>query len=524
MIAIRISFPTGRWHATAWGTHVNEGVVEWPPCPWRLLRALLAAWYWKDRRDDQVMSSLIKKLASELPDYLLPEATAAHTRHYMPVIEGKKETPSKIFDTFVHVAAGQSLWICWNVQLPEPEKLLLARLLDRLSYLGRAESLVEAELTEATHPELMQAAKLRPESWTKPVSRSESRDGEAIRLLAPQTSETYSEWASSENAARAAGAKAKGRKKEQSTVASDLWEALSWDTADWKNAMWSQPPGSRWIDYLRPRDCLRIAPAARPGKPVNRKPVQVARFAIIAKVPPSITQSLSMCERMHQALCKHLRGAYSPALTGLDPTGKPLEGSQHAFFLPEVDLHGYITHVTVHAPCGLSAEDRAALSRLQKVWAIEGKGAEIDIVLLATGMPEDFDPACPYFRKAKRWQSLTPFVPVRHAKSTRTGIPKIDESNGLQIGSPEHDCARLLGLTLPGALPVAVNRRAQPRVLVGTREIPCLDFQRQRRNGGGSRGDHRGFSLELQFERPTSLPYGVGYGAHFGLGLFAPID
>lgn len=30
MIAIKIDFPAGRWHATAWGTHVNEGVTEWP--------------------------------------------------------------------------------------------------------------------------------------------------------------------------------------------------------------------------------------------------------------------------------------------------------------------------------------------------------------------------------------------------------------------------------------------------------------------------------------------------------------
>ncbi|MCX6942919.1 MAG: type I-U CRISPR-associated protein Csb2, partial [Verrucomicrobia bacterium] len=49
MIAIKIDFPAGRWHATAWGTHVNEGVTEWPPCPWRLCRALIAAWHWKHR-------------------------------------------------------------------------------------------------------------------------------------------------------------------------------------------------------------------------------------------------------------------------------------------------------------------------------------------------------------------------------------------------------------------------------------------------------------------------------------------
>ena len=45
MIAIKLRFLAGRFHATPWGRHVNEGVVEWPPSPWRLLRALAATFY-----------------------------------------------------------------------------------------------------------------------------------------------------------------------------------------------------------------------------------------------------------------------------------------------------------------------------------------------------------------------------------------------------------------------------------------------------------------------------------------------
>ncbi|MFH1303100.1 MAG: type I-U CRISPR-associated protein Csb2, partial [Planctomycetota bacterium] len=47
MIAIEMKFPTGKLHATPWGRHVNEGAVEWPPSPWRFLRALLAVWHHK---------------------------------------------------------------------------------------------------------------------------------------------------------------------------------------------------------------------------------------------------------------------------------------------------------------------------------------------------------------------------------------------------------------------------------------------------------------------------------------------
>src|SRR5437867_3663314 len=42
-----LRFPGRRYHATPWGHHVNEGLIEWPPSPWRLLRALLATGYTK---------------------------------------------------------------------------------------------------------------------------------------------------------------------------------------------------------------------------------------------------------------------------------------------------------------------------------------------------------------------------------------------------------------------------------------------------------------------------------------------
>src|SRR5690606_41364458 len=44
-------FPTRRssdlYHATPWGSHANEAEIEWPPSPWRILRALVASWHRK---------------------------------------------------------------------------------------------------------------------------------------------------------------------------------------------------------------------------------------------------------------------------------------------------------------------------------------------------------------------------------------------------------------------------------------------------------------------------------------------
>ncbi len=198
---------------------------------------------------------------------------------------------------------------------------------------------------------------------------------------------------------------------------------------------------------------------------------------------------------------------------------KPLSGNAHTYFLPECDEHGYVTHLTLHAPGGFDAAARRAMSRLAKVWGAEG--FDIEIILLATGQPSDFATASPYFREARVWESLTPFVAVRHAKSSRSGVPKIDPLNDLQIGSPEHDCWRLLAL-FDVDLPILGVSQLGPRVRVGLRDISCLDFQRRRRTGVGVRSGGRGVALRVELSEPTALPFGVGYGAHFGLGAFFP--
>lgn len=504
MIAIKIDFPAGRWHATAWGTHVNEGIVEWPPCPWRLCRTLIAAWHWKHRKDEETLRHLIEKLASSLPTFRLPTASSAHTRHYMPVVAGPKETRTKIFDTFIHVSHRESLWIQWNVDLTSSEKDLLSFLLENLSYMGRAESLIYASLAEALPMEGV---------WTAPIEQSDLRDAEAIRLLAPQIPGNYLSWLGQQKGIEGSK-KAKGKKK-PNLIPASIFEALQLDTADWKKDGWNLPPGARWVEYFRPRDYLQIAPARR--RPIRREHLPtVARFGITSKVQPSITQALSLAERFHQALCKHLSNETpSPSITGLNDDRSPLVGNQHNFFLPECDMHGYVTHMTMHAPCGFEEEACRAIGRLRKVWGIEG--FDVDIVLLATGQAEDFADASPYFKKSKTWVSLTPYVPVRHQKA------KIDPNTGLVIGSPEHDCQRLIKLIDPSAPLVRVSNMGS-RIRSGLRDIPCLDYQRQRKTGTGKRAGSTGYALRLDFEHEVSMPFGVGYASHFGLGVFTPIE
>ena len=84
MTTIELKFPAHRFHATPWGRHVNEGAVEWPPSPYRLVRALYDAWKRKHREvPEAAMDELLRALAADAPGYRLPATTAAHTRSYL---------------------------------------------------------------------------------------------------------------------------------------------------------------------------------------------------------------------------------------------------------------------------------------------------------------------------------------------------------------------------------------------------------------------------------------------------------
>ncbi len=150
MIVLELRFLAGRYHATPWGRHVNEGAVEWPPSPWRIVRALIATWYLKARRDEEISEHTIRALADALlsqpPVFRLPRATTAHTRHYMPINKGKMTT--KVFDTFVQLSERDAIFVAWDVVLPPQQLAALQTLAGRLGYFGRAESLVEARVLE----------------------------------------------------------------------------------------------------------------------------------------------------------------------------------------------------------------------------------------------------------------------------------------------------------------------------------------------------------------------------------------
>lgn len=512
MTVLELSFPVGRYHATPWGRHVNEGAVEWPPSPWRVLRALIATWHWKAQLDvsESVMRSLVAKLALP-PRFRLPAATTSHTRHYMPYNDGKNEKTTKVFDTFIQIAERDPLLIAWDVELSEVEHSALQLLAERLSYFGRAESLVEARLV-AGISRIEANSDLLTEGDPLPPGK------ELVRILAAMEGDAYETWRSdfSRRALDALGPKpTAAQKKKLPQVPECLFAALHADTGDLQAAGWNIPPGTRFLNYTRSDGAF--APATRLRHRYAGTLPTVARFALASVVPPAITKALAVGEQIHKVLCSELISDGHPIFTG---AGSKDHRHAHVFCESIDDSNAHITHVTIYSPGGFDPDAVEALRKIQWTWGF--KGHDLRTILHGIGQPPDFD--SPLFATAKTWRSVTPFVSTRHAKTYRDGRPKMS-SNGWQQGSSPEDLLRLLALN-PKWQGAKIRRQIPERDFpfqFGNRRLRSLEFQSIRRDGMGSRGHDSGASFVIEFPEPVSGPIAVGYGAHFGLGLFVPV-
>lgn len=518
MTILELTFPAGRYHATPWGRHVNEGTVEWPPSPWRILRALVATWYLKahEEIDASTMQELLAALAHHEPIFHLPWAAASHTRHYMPVIEGSNEKNAKIFDAFVQAPPDKQVLVVWSCALSDAQLEALRLLVVRMGYLGRAESLVMGQVLDAL-PEHNE----RTHWIAAPMVEGELlRDRwQVVRTLCAIPADGYTAW---RNEYLGPQEQTKGKSaKKKPLIPEGLFDALHADTADLQKAGWNLPPGARYVDYTRPENAFTPKSTRQLVQQLADLPT-MARYTVVSKVAPSIAQTVSLADRIHKSLCKWSDQGSGPApvFTGKENDRSPRTDHAHASIFCEANgPRDAITHVTIHAPMGFDGRAVRALRQLNKVWGHGGH--DVRLVLHAIGAPGDF-PGCPFTGTSKVWRSLTPFVSTRHGKTYKDGRPKMD-ANGWQIGSPGHDLLRLLALDprLAGATISQSPARERP-FRFGSRRLATLEFQTIRHSGSGRRGKDPGGAFTITFPEPVTGPIALGYGAHFGLGLFVP--
>ncbi|HWO20474.1 MAG TPA: type I-U CRISPR-associated protein Csb2 [Kofleriaceae bacterium] len=490
MLTLSFEFLAGRYHATSWEHQVNEGTVEWPPSPWRLSRALVAASY---KLHPELPPELLRRVLEPLlapPLYVVPAATTGHTRHYMPT----DDKPTKVFDAFVAPAGW--LEVHWpDAALGTEELGALDRILWALTYLGRAESWTEVR---------------RIDTPTKTLNCVPAPDG-ALQLWAAEPPEAYVAWRQRFEAEQA-GLPRKQRRE----APADWWDVLHADTGRLSKDGWSRPPGSRFVRYRFEPDKI-AAPRRHRARPVVAP--TVARFALSSSVLPRLTVALSVGDRVRQALLYHSNG--HAVFHGRDAEDQIAHGHGHAWFLPsDDDADGLLDHVVVHARDGFDRAALRALERLRRVWGYGGH--DLELALTGLGSAADLgrvgrDPRSPtrspQLGFARVWESQTPFVPPRHTK-VRGGVVR---------DAPEEQVARLL--EMQGFSRPAVERiEADALTLCSAPPIAWYRFQRLRSRGGGRRASHGAFGFRIRFEQAVTGPLAVGYAAHQGLGQFIAVE
>jgi CRISPR-associated protein Csb2 len=497
-----------------------------------LLRALIACGFTSQGWTDVPLHAqqLINKLANVLPSYQLPEASAAHSRHFMPlgVLAKGREQTTLVFDTWANVGNGELL-IHWPCDLNEVETALLRRLATSLGYLGRSESWVEAELLTGN-----QGAPVGLNAFPNQEGTYPGREYEQVALLAAIPPDEYRAWHEQTTApileaiqmtARSRKPTARQLEKLQSQRAHaidpyppELLSCLTKDTAWWKQRGWSQPPGSRRVLYWRRSDSLQVGVLHQHRPP---RPRQVTTMLLSLTTPsgnrsalPPCTRTLPQAELFHRAIVARVGKGSSvdcPELTGRDLCGQPLRNNHaHAHVLP-VDLDGdrHIDHLIIHARMGLNDAAQRAIRSLRRTWTKGGVG-EIQLAVVAFGnlttlrqLPSPLNRQVALLlgdvEGSRVWESVTPFVPPRFLKSRGKST-----LHG-QIN------AELASRGLPEAASIHVDATL-------TREL--RHYSRQRNHGGVPPLADIGYGLRLSFSEPLCGPMILGYASHYGLGLF----
>jgi CRISPR-associated protein Csb2 len=503
-------FPLGRFHATRWNQNPFEDRHgEWPPSPWRLLRALAARWIQYSREtgdeDSGARDDLLRLLASQVPLFCIPALTwraepAIRQYHKIGVewtAKGKKDAAyKKAMTTLVPdhcraIPVNASIYWCWpsidglTIRL----QTLLDHLLRRILYFGRAESFCFM----CRVPRLPSGSE--PNCQLNPSEKDQS----PVLVASP------------------------GAPLDVKTLIS------STDDAALKGRL--IPPGAMW-QYAK----LPTRPSVSTPRPAARhfpKHPQVVQFAVGGRVYPPVSRWVQITEWFRGTVLKELAtivigdGRVSfrqlPAaerdrfalMSGKMSSGSPLVGHQHAYFALHPDEFGWPTRLVVFRRAPFEPEEVEALmaaSAKTCSWQPQGRDWQLRFVPLPFSVPP---PAGLAFDTdvSRAWRSITPFVsPGGRVHFRRNGRMRPGEL-------PERLLEKLLlknGYSRP-TIKLGTDAQAAEWVTIHETKV-----QRAKRRREGTRRVLPGYRFEIRFPNLVSGPICVGHSCHFGLGLFVP--
>ncbi len=488
-LVIEQFFPQGRFHATRWRENpFADTFGEWPPSPWRLLRALAARWFQYSRetgdRDEGAVERVLRRLAAERPEYYLPPSAMKGTtlKQYQPISEHSWSDPSAgsgavkrakttLFpDGYFVVDPKQPIiWQWAGIDLSDGDRDLLEQLLARITYFGRAESRSYLALSNPRE---------------KPNCRPALSGGNAPVLCFMEKSELN-----------------------LGALLGDSDKALLEGAP--------VPPGTEWVFYRRPKP----EPIQMRTESPKFEPVPCVQFALGGHVLPPIPLWIKVTERFRGRILREFTGdpASRRLLSGKADDGRPLLGAhEHTFYLlwPGEEQQSPSRLIVWRRGERFQKNEIEAmmLSAAKLIpWTSKKEGWIVQVVPLplSTALPKRFQAS------ARVWESVTPFVRPHNRHFRRSNGKSRPEEEA------ENICGRLIEKVW-GIRPVRVEKIRDEAPWVKLHETAAM---RRERRAGGDRTPHvgPGFYLRVTFAEEFQGPLIVGDSAHYGLGVFQSI-
>ena len=280
---------------------------------------------------------------------------------------------------------------------------------------------------------------------------------------------------------------------------------MAWSTSEMLVFRQSEPPAFQYRTYIRLPHGLDIKPThhrAASGSDVNG-----VLYAIESKILPCVTSTIEVSERFRRMLMgihKNIAGdprKISQRFSGKDANGNPLKGHKHIYILPlDRDGDGLLDHILVVCREPLDLEEQLALDRMTYIWQSGGR-PDIQLIPIQWGKIGNLIGT----RPSICFTSATPFLPPRHYRKGRGDF--IEWITGEISKEAENH-----GLSKPIRVETVSKLESEGR------NFRWLEFRRSRKG----ESPQIGYGFRLVFSEPVTGPIALGYGAHFGLGLFVP--
>ena len=507
MLTLRLTFPWGRYYAHPWGQNpARISEAEWPPSPWRLLRAIAAAWFQANpgREPSAELIQTLEILGRELPTLVLPKVCFSRSIHYQPNygVTSKEDLMLAKYKRVRHenhfAVIGGDVLVQWKFDGVEHSAVDMARtllgdLVGRISYFGRAESVCEIQVEDAVNIDAG-------------VARVAVQEGQPCRQIGPICRDVFCP-------------------NPTDFHASDLWRRRDGDAGnggapkhlvqDLIDTPQLMPDGSAWYSYQMPegwpeRWSVRYA---RPAKQLRKHEAIVAHdleFSLQCKIPVPSKHVVSLAAAFRATAIKNFKGGAcerrSFALSGHDRPNNLVGNHLHAFYLPiPNDAGSELKRLRVWCRHGFIKREIDALLSVEALYWADGRYPVRPVLLAVDGVPSP---------RGKRWKSLTAFVPPRHWYRKKIREQRIREQD-----RPFLQLLTCLGESGMSDLCSSSHLNDNP---------VDWDFCKVHIPRNGSRGtslaEYRiGIYLNIEFNEEVALPLpAFGHSCHFGLGQFVP--